>query len=435
MKSGAGNFFERFANLGFLVLFPGFVVYHFAVSVGIFPAFLGGLFGGASAAFALIALVQTAVQLQSQRDEVSLLHWLFVLFCGYFLVWVLIAGAFNPHRFSSVSAVTESLGTLVIWLAVFFVGSKMNLQSDWMRTAVPVSALVLVGIFVFAFASERSFLGPFILFKGGDETGDAESGAATYQAVGRSILCIGFVVASFQKRFSKQALVLGLTIGGLLCLGSRAHLFSSVLCILALTVVVGSRRGQRVAAFVFVAGAVAISYVSVELFLETRASEILDLGTSSSWQARLELQHRALRVIAENPLTGDFGYHHWGTFAGYAHNLLSAWAGFGIVMFLAYVGLMVYALYLSAKRVLAKGQVDPYWLMAFQSNIVALILAVASEPIYASVFPALGWGFTVNALRQEKRRKLAARQALGLAASCARHEARWPNGVPAGPSN
>jgi hypothetical protein len=423
--------FDALANLGFLVLFPGFMVYHFAVSVGIIPPFLGGLFGPACAAFAVVALVHLATQLRSSRADLPLLHWAFVLFCAFFLLWVLVAGVLNPHRLTALAAVTECLGTLIIWLAVFFVGSRMNLHAPAMRRAVGVSALVLVGLFVFAFVSEGSFLGPFILFKGGDETGGTESGAATYQAVGRSILCMGIVVAAFQRRFSRQAMVLGLTIGGLLCLGSRAHLFSSVLCILALTVVVGFRRGQRVAAATFIGVAAAISIAAAGLFLKTRASEILDLATSSSWQARLELQHRAMRVIAENPLTGDFGYHHWGTFAGYAHNILSAWAGFGIVTFLAYLGLMLYALKLSAERVLGKAPVDPYWLIAFQTNIVALMMALASEPIFASVFPALGWGVTVNALRQERNRKVAARQARDLAASCAAQEARWSQGHPA----
>jgi hypothetical protein len=195
----------------------------------------------------------------------------------------------------------------------------------------------------------------------------------------------------------------------------------------------GFKRGQRVTALVFVAGAVVISYVSVEIFLETRASEILDLATSSSWQVRLELQHRAMQVIAENPMTGDFGYHYWGAFPGYAHNALSAWAGLGIVMFLAYVGLMGYALSLSVKRVLAS-RPDPLWLTAFQLNFVALILAAASEPIFASVFPVFGWGVTVNALRQEQRREQATRKALDVAVSCAENRIEWSPGRYSGPS-
>jgi len=198
--------------------------------------------------------------------------------------------------------------------------------------------------------------------------------------------------------------------------------------------VVGFKRGQRVAAFFFVLGAIAISYVSVEIFLETRASEILDLGTSTSWQSRLDLQSRALQVIAENLMTGDFGYHHTGALAGYSHNALAVWAGFGIVMFLAYLGLMGYAFCLSAARVLAKGPVDPLWLIAFQSNIVAMLLAAASEPIFASVFPAFGWGVTVNALRQERRRKLAAQKALDVAVACVEQRIEWPPGRYAGSS-
>ena len=48
------------ARIGLLVLFPGYVVYHYAVAVGLTPAFAGGLFGGASAFFAAVGLCSLA---------------------------------------------------------------------------------------------------------------------------------------------------------------------------------------------------------------------------------------------------------------------------------------------------------------------------------------------------------------------------------------
>ena len=422
MRSGTQSVLDRIANIGFLVLFPGFAVYHFGAAVGA-PLVLGGLFGPACAAFAVVALVQLALQFQSESDELPLLQRVFVHFCAFFFAWVLIAGAANNHKFSAMAAVMEAIATLMIWLAVFFVGSKMKLETRAMRLAVPLSALVLLGIFVYAIASEGSILGPFLLFTGKDDFGTRDGGA-TYQGIGRSILIVAIVVTSLQRRFWQQALILGVTIACLLCLGSRAHLAGAVVCAAALTVVVGFRKGQRTAMFFFVAAVLAATYVALEVILETRASEFLDLGSSESWQVRQELQQRALRVIAEFPLTGDFGYYYWGAFDGYAHNALSAWATFGFVIFLAYMGLMAYSTYLSAKRVLASRPPDPLWLMAFLSNVVALLLAVFSEPLQASVLPALGWGLTVNALRHERRRRQAMRTAVGVAVSLVESPAR-----------
>jgi hypothetical protein len=415
MQSSTQNALDRAANLGFLVLFPGFAIYHFGAAVGM-PLVLGGLFGPACAAFAMVAVVQLALQFQSERDELPLLLRAFVHFCAFFFVWVLVAGAANSHKFTAMAAVVESMGTLMIWLAVFFVSSRMTLETRAMRLAVFLSALVLVGIFIYAIASEGSILGPFLLFTGKDELGDRD-GVATYQGIGRSILIVAIVVSAWKRRFSKQALILAIAVACLLCLGSRAHLVGAVLCGVALAAVVGFRKGQRVAMLCFVAGVIAVSYVALEFILETRASEFLDLGTSASWQARVELQHRAMQVIAEYPMTGEFGYHFWGTFNGYAHNAMAAWAGFGVVIFLAYIGMMGYASYLSVRRVLLPGVPEPLWLMAFLANIVAVLLAVFSEPIQASVFPALGWGLTVNALRQERRRRKAVRAAVGVAVS------------------
>jgi len=400
----ADRLVEAVAYLGFLALFPGFVVYHYTVSLGWIPALLGGLFGIATLVMLPVAGFSLAARVQGQGAGRITLEKLFAFFIAYLIAWIGIEALIVSNRAYALDAVKEALVTLCIWVSVFFVGFRMQLESRPARLGVIASALVLAGILLHAVVAQESVLGPWLAFQGGDDTSDGSDGAA-YQSVGRSILVTGIICASLQLRFWKQAVILCLSTLGLLVLGSRAHLLGSATTIIALTVVAITKRSERPSATLLLIALLAGGYALTDLFLQSRASEILDLAQSTSWQARSELQTRAFEVVGEHPVFGDFGYHHRaGPLAGYAHNILSAWAGFGVLVFALYAGLILYSLSISARKVLTQERCSTLWLISFQLNLVALALAIASEPIYSSAFPALGWGFTANALRIERRR-------------------------------
>jgi hypothetical protein len=387
-------------------LFPGFVAYHYAVSCGWIPAVLGGLFGPACLLLTPIALAYLAGRLQGGHIAARTLEALFAFVVTYLFAWTAFAALAMGNRPYVIDAVKESIATLCIWTAVFFVGFRMPLEGRLARSGIAVAAALLVGILLHAVAAHESMLGPWLAFLGGDETSDASDVVATYQSVGRSILATGLVYGLLQDRLWKQATALFLSTLGLLLVGSRAHFFASGTALVALTMVAALKRGQRAAAVLLLVALCVGGYALSDLFLASRASEVVDLGESTSWLARQDLQSRAVEVVEESPFLGDFGYHHRsGPLAGYAHNILSAWAGFGAVAFCLYAGMILYALWLSARRVLAQQPCGAVWLISFQLNLIALLLAVASEPIYSSVFPALGWGFTARAIRDERERR------------------------------
>jgi hypothetical protein len=152
-------------------------------------------------------------------------------------------------------------------------------------------------------------------------------------------------------------------------------------------------------------------YAGWSVFLETRAGEIVDLASSTSWSMRLEMQALVLQVISDHPLLGDFGYHLREVGPGlYAHNALSAWPQFGLAGFLLYAALIGYFSALSLLRVLSASVASAAWRMASMVNFAALVLVVTSEPVFA-MLPALGWGFAVNALLEERKRRTTVRYA------------------------
>jgi len=403
------------AYCGFLLLFPVFVLYHYAVATGWVPAFLGGMFGISAVLVSLFGLLYMATSMTVAHGTPPLLERAFLFFVVYLALWTVAASLLAASRAYTGPAVAEALATLLIWMAAFFIGARLPLRAlrSWPSLLLLVA---LIGLcFGHAVYSHGSFVGPFLVFQGEAEAQDVHS---TYQGVGRAILVIAVVISSLPHRIWAQLCVLGLAAVALLALGSREHLFAILLLILLQVLLFGFRRRNiwtGVVAVVILSGAV---YAASDLFLNTRAAEIFSLGQSTSWQARIAANEEAIQVIEEDPFFGAFGYHWADQSAGYAHNLLSAWAGFGGVAFAIYLGMMLYALAVSAGRVVSLRNCPAIWKVALQFNVVALLLGLAAEPIYASVFPALGWGFAVSALRSESgRRRLGATAARAYAAA------------------
>jgi hypothetical protein len=421
MRAMTDRLFDALACLGFLVLFPLFIVYHYAQANGWMPALFGGLFSFASVIFSVFAVLQLAGQYVNAGATTPLIERLFICFCVYLFVWISGAGLFILNRSYVGPAVMEGVLTLAIWLAAYFASSRLRLDSSGVRRSLWLSALLVGGLLLHAMISRQSFLGPFLTFN----RSDLDTEISTYQSIGRSIMALTIVIAASQSRLSRQLLMLTLGLVALVALGSRSHLFATVAIVLSLAALFLVRRKQRAVALVFVVVLSTVSYAALDFIVETRVGEILALAQSASWQERLEAQHRAIQVIQEKPLVGDFGYHFRGSeTSGYAHNVLSVWSQLGGITFVLYLALLLYPLWLSARRVLLREYCTPHWHIAFQMNLTSLLLAVATEPILLSVFPALGWGFTANALRHERRQTRALDEAVHVGTSVAEQQAR-----------
>jgi O-antigen ligase len=269
----------------------------------------------------------------------------------------------------------------------------------------------------------RSFIGPFLEFQG---ERDIENESSTYQSIGRNILATSIVFCALLDKFWKKILALSLTVVALLAVGSRAHLFAAAGVLAAIIALFMFRKRNIVAGVLFLVVVLVSSNVLVQLLLNTRAAELFDLAASTSWQARLRHQAVALDVLAQNPFFGDFGYHR-GYGKSYAHNLLSAWTEYGAFAFFCFLGLCLYTLGLSAKRMLRE-HCSVLWQASFLLSLTALILAFGTESIFLAVFPPLAWGFTTNALRDEIRQKRLADISLASVAR-AGAERGWSRGV------
>jgi O-antigen ligase len=374
------------------------MIYHYAVASGWMPAVFGGLFGNVALALALFCVPLAAWYL---RPNVLGSLWqarLFVLAWTYFAVWA-VAGTLTVFSDShGALAAREAVTMLVFWAVMFFVGTFFQLDARLHRTALAIVCAAALALLVHAMIVHASLLGPFMTFNPESEE------SATYQGASRSILISGILFTALTRRHWAQLGALILTAAALLTLGSRTYLLASswVFIMTALAVALKARR-RTALVLVVVAAAVAI-YVARTVFFATRAAELLDLGTSTSWQTRVQVQNAALDVIRHHPLVGDFAYHLRDFGPGsYSHNVLSAWTEFGILGFVLYCALIATFAFISIQGAVSNSLAATHWRTAAALNLAALVIIMA-EPVF-SVVPALAWGFTVNALVRDQRER------------------------------
>lgn len=389
---------ERVALLGAVLLFPGFFIYHLLLSRGDIQPIAGGLFGPASAALCLYFLLTSPFFYRRTLAPASIYFVLFIGLALFTATWTFVYAVFEPTE-AVRSAAIQSISTIVIWVALFFVGAYLPLCKR------PLRLMMLAGfIGIFLFLLNFYLTTGSLMFYARQYYG-AEEGVATYQGFATSAVVTIILLLSIIERFGLRVFVIVAGIFVLFLLGARSELYGFLLLVAIWMLVQGGRSIK----WLITTGVAALIVCSVvilqfERLVESRQLEVLDLSRSTSWSARSEYQERAWGQIKENPVFGRFGGHvsDSNKVGGYTHNLLSAWVSYGLLGFCWYVGLTLVALVASARIFIFRNRLDVRWSAAFSLNFFCLVLMLVSKPVFW-VLPALGWGLYVNARVADQR--------------------------------
>jgi len=394
MKFNLTNLSCRISEFGFLLLFPIFFVYHFCLSQSYFTPFLGGLFGNVSLCIAFISFLIFPWIIKYKIKYVKSPFYFFYFAIFFYQSWTFgnhFFVQFHPYGYH---AFWESYSSFIIWCALFYSGFFLPVESFKFYNFLKVLCFIIFLIFILSVSKESSFFALFKFFQNSDES----SSMSSYQQAGRSILVSYLFLAMISKNklFSLITLIVGAII--LLSIGSRTDLISIILaifiyCIHMLIKGRGSilRKTLIFLSFVFV---LFFSYkLTQTLFFDSRAAELFDLASSTSWQGRSDLSSNALLIIIQNPVLGKFDYYD--VAGGYAHNILSAWTSFGFLGFILYLALLGYFLIISIFNYLLKNILSEFWLLALTLNVICFFQALIAAPIFYAL-PALGWGLTLN---------------------------------------
>lgn len=370
------------ANIGFLLLFPGFFFWHISLAVGLPLPAIGWWGQVAALILALGALL--AVKNCWRLTFTPYLIWVcaFITYCALWTVVNFLNGA-PPVT------VTQSATTIGSWIALVFVGLFFEPSRRNMR-AFFVSLVAMAAVIV-------------IYREGASFNAAATFGAeniASYQGFSRSLMITSIVVLSAMRKPGRR-IALSMATAALLFLTiARSEFAAFVLTMAAMEGARGFRRPVGWAALIGWLGiGVILAWYSLDVLSQSRQLQLLDLSRSTSWIARQEYGSIAWAQITSNPIVGSFGGHYLqtGDLGGYAHNALSAWVSFSLFGFVGYVGLTAWAAVRSGLWMFSRPTMRQC--LSAYLNISAFILIVAAKPVFWPL-AALGWGAYVSARRE-----------------------------------
>src|SRR5690625_1340791 len=389
---------------GFFLLFPGFVIYHYFISASIIPPVAGGLFGPVALVLAVIYLTLLPLNLRGLLQANSLYT---VVVAGFLLYVLLITLAhYASYNLSFIQlAGKQSFGVIVFWISLFFLGFYLPHQSRFLQVGSFICAAAITGFLVYYVATTGS------LFFYAAELYGVEEGVSTYQGFARSSLGLwALLVVTARSELYRWFMVIS-GIFALFVLGARSELFAFMALSLLLMMALGMRSVKALLLAVVASGVITALVISnLDALMESRQMQILDLRTSSSWNAREVLEAEAWEVIKSHPIWGSFGYHVTrGTIGSYAHNYLSAWENDGLIGVTAYLMLTIVACLMGAYHCFGGGsRFSIYWLLSFVMNTICLILIVFSKPVFWPLV-ALGWGLHARAVGEAQTRPVVQR--------------------------
>ena len=284
---------------------------------------------------------------------------------------------------------------LLIWgvtgvtanLVCFMIMLNFKLDS-LISTRILYICFILMSLTIISYSGS----GQFRLNEGNDI-----EGLASYQAFARSLLIIAYICFVYQKKAMLRNLIALLTLIALFVNGARSELFFFICSIFLFTLFTYKRN------YTLILSALILTIILlfkldyfVQSFESNRTFDLLNLSNSTSYQGRKELGANAWQVIQDQPLLGQYGYYvdEFGI-GGYAHNILSAWADFGILGFLLFLGVSIYILLYSMYKIIIKNSNNKIIHLLFLYSF-SLFFAYLTAKDYSYMLFGLSLGLYVN---------------------------------------
>jgi O-antigen ligase len=384
------------SGVGFFLLFPGFMFYHHLAAMEVIPQFAGGLFGNVAATLFLLFVLLLPFLVKRIIFYSKIYPILVLCFLSFATVWTFTNYMVLEGDYVETAAI-QSVETVVLWSALFFVGMALPIESVVLKKFFLISFFLILIFLLYFFINTGSLMFDARRYYSVEDI-------ATYQGFARSALIILlFLIAVIPSAIFRTLLFLG-GIFILFFLGARSELYSFLAIAAVLSVIFSSKNIKY--SIAILSGFLVIFLViqfTFEIIASSRQLQVLELSEEASWIGRQRVQEVALDQIAAHPILGVFGGHvaYFGRTGSYAHNVLSAWVNFGLVGFLSYLYLTIVALLVSTKKVILQRNYAPIWVFAFSINFISFLLIVVAKPVFWPI-PALGWGLLIKAISSSK---------------------------------
>ncbi len=315
-------------TLAFLLVFPGFFVYHALVASGHLAPYLAGYSHAITVLALPLVTMSYAHDLKLRRWQLPTLDMALFVLVGYFLVVELIGIAGGAPKAIAWPHVSIALqyAMLFMMFRLFDPSRAANRRLLWLAVAV-MSGIVLANL------DDGAFVIAILDLPFDDKV------LSTYQGYAFVYLVTALVLISHTRSLSARLLLYVL---GTVCLffnGARSEFVSFVAICLLLEGSFTRRLTWLLAGLGLLLGTVILLWPWLaELLPDSRVLNLLEVSADDSVLERRQMLREAWRSVVAHPVFGDYASYAVGE---YAHNLLSVWVDFGIVGLLAFGTLLL----------------------------------------------------------------------------------------------
>ncbi|HCW3776328.1 TPA: hypothetical protein OXK66_000904 [Acinetobacter baumannii] len=230
-----------------------------------------------------------------------------------------------------------------------------------------------------------------------------EETASNYQSIARSFLIIALIVISYAKKISHEILFSAVSFFLLFIVGARSEFYAFIILLLLYhSIFTFKKKSSLVILTLSIAVVSAIFIKYFDVISQSRQFQVLDLGTTGSWNVRETFKEYALLQISQNPFWGSFGSHaSLGTVGAYSHNVLSGYVNYGLFFFLSYLLFFSWAAFYSTVKMFENPN-DKDWKFCSLTLIIMLFLVLTAKPVFWPVL-YLSFGIFMSKLLLYKK--------------------------------
>jgi hypothetical protein len=366
-----------------VMLFAGSFIYNSLIGLYNIPSYLGGYFTIVSIILFLIYIILISVKGVFPRNGLIIISGMVFWFIFVSLEYVLSTSYLRLDIY--LWSITQILANIIC----FFIALNLKLSNKNIRYLIMI--LIIFSLIVFS----NIFDGRFDL-----RSQSENDRVATYQIFGLSILVISFIVfAHLRTNFSKFFCFI-ISILLLYFNGSRSEFVFYIISVVTLFVLIegkGEKRGYYLLFLpvIFFLGFLGLNYVGS--LSGNRVTELMNISEATSFLAREQLNSFALDTIINKPFTGEYGaYLDIYGMGNYAHNILSAWADFGLLGFIVFFGTSFYLLVFSVIGLIKSDIVTDSFKLLFLFSL-SLFIGYLFAKDYSYMFLGFSLGFYINA--------------------------------------
>lgn len=384
LKISTNKLYNNLTTISFFLLFPGFFFYHFSVSRGYIPAFLGGYFGNISIIILPILFFLFAKKYINKLyliDKIFFLLmslWLFIAFVNYSFGWL--------HGFSS-DVFIWSVSGVLFNVVCYLIAIKLDVVEHSKKLLLLF--LILVGMVLFN-------IGDLGIFYVAQEFESEAGQIASYQGFARSLFVMSLLLTGLYWEKSKIIyFVIFASLIGLFFNGARSEFAAYAVGLISISLIYSFKSPsfgfKMLSLFICL---MALVYYFIDVLPDSRMFQLLDIGSASSFIARMDLQSYSIALIKKNPIIGDYGgYVDIGGVGSYAHNIISSWVNLGLLGFLCYVLIFSFMWVVAIKKLFTHMHLIDFRIFLFFLVCVTVLVLFAKDYSYMLIGFLIGLFF------------------------------------------